>query len=101
VKDFYLRVARICCSATTQTLFASGIRVNPYNHLSLTSKGLTMSRLIALIKALIPHFKSQSELDEAYLCGAANVFDLERRMRLVDIAARDNARSLIFGNKMP
>lgn len=60
-----------------------------------------MSNLIELIKALIPSFKSQQDLDEAYLCGSADVVDLERRMRLVDIAARDNARSLMFGTMMP
>lgn len=60
-----------------------------------------MSTLIALIKALNFHFKSQRELDEAYLCRSVDVFDLERRMRLVDAASRVTARSLIFGNKMP
>ncbi|MDD2882396.1 MAG: DUF3563 family protein [Rhodoferax sp.] len=60
-----------------------------------------MSNLIALIKALISNFQSQKERDEAYLCESVDMFDLERRMRLVDFAARDHARSLIFGNKMP
>lgn len=60
-----------------------------------------MSHLIELIKALIPSLKSQRDLDEAYLCESADVVDLERRMRLVDVAARDNARSLMFGTMMP
>lgn len=60
-----------------------------------------MSNLIARIKALISSFQSQKELDEAYLCESVNVFDLEGRMRLVDVAERDNACSLIFGNQMP
>lgn len=60
-----------------------------------------MSNLIARIKALFSSLQSQKELDEAYLCESVNVFDLERRMRLVDFAARDNDRSLIFGNQMP
>lgn len=59
-----------------------------------------MSKLIELIKALIPNFKSQQDLDEAYLCESIDVFDLERRMRLVDVATRDNARSLMFGTMM-
>lgn len=60
-----------------------------------------MSKLIELIKALIPHFKCQQDLDEAYLRESADVFDLERRMRLVDVATRNNARSLMFGTMMP
>lgn len=60
-----------------------------------------MSSLIAHITALISNFQSQKELDEAYLCNSVNVVDLERRMRLLDVATRDNARSLIFGNQMP
>lgn len=60
-----------------------------------------MSKLIELIKALIPHFKSQQNRDEAYLSEAADVFDLERRMRLVDVATGNNARSLMFGTMMP
>lgn len=60
-----------------------------------------MSHLIELIKALIPNLKSQSGLDEAYLCESADVVDLERRMRRVDVAARNNAPSLMFGTMMP
>ena len=60
-----------------------------------------MSTLTELIKALIPNFKSQQSLDDAYLCASVDVFDLERRMRLVDMATRDDARSLMFGTMMP
>ncbi len=60
-----------------------------------------MSQLIGFIKALIPSFKSEKDFQEAYLGESADLFNLERRMRLVDIAARDNARSLIFGTMMP
>jgi hypothetical protein len=60
-----------------------------------------MSKLIELIKALIPHSLSQQDLDQAYLCNSIDVVDLERRMRLVDVATRDNARSLMFGTMMP
>ena len=59
-----------------------------------------MSQLTGLIKALIPSFKNQKDLRKAHPESAC-LFDLERRMRLVDIAARDNARSLIFGTVMP
>ena len=60
-----------------------------------------MSKLIELIKALVPSFQSQKDLDEAYLAKSANMFDLERRMREIDTTARDNARSLVFGTMMP
>lgn len=60
-----------------------------------------MSTLTELIKALISHLKGQQSLADAYLCASVDVFDLERRMRLVDIATRDDARSLMFGTMMP
>lgn len=60
-----------------------------------------MSKLIELIKALMPSFTSQKERDEAFLSGSADVCDLERRMRLVDLAAHDSARGLVFGTMMP
>lgn len=60
-----------------------------------------MSKLIERIKALIPIIKGQKDLDDAYLSRSADVYDLERRMRLLDAATRANARSLIFGNMMP
>lgn len=60
-----------------------------------------MSKLIERIKALIPIIKGQKDLDDAYLSRSADVYDLERRMRLLDAASRDNARSLIFGTMMP
>jgi hypothetical protein len=77
------------------------LRVNPYNDLSLTLQGHIMSTLIELIKALIPSIKSQKDLDEAYLCQSANVYDLERRMKDIDHNARNQARSLISGTMMP
>lgn len=60
-----------------------------------------MSKLIERIKALIPIIKGQKDLDDAYLSRSADVYDLERRMRLLDAASRANARSLIFGTRMP
>lgn len=60
-----------------------------------------MSKLIKLIKAFIPGFRSQHDIDEAFLSGSSDVCDLERRMRLLDSDARDNAHSLAFGTMMP
>lgn len=60
-----------------------------------------MSTLIERIKALLPTFPSQKALDEAYLCLAVDVYDLERRMRLVDRAKEANGRNLAYFTMMP
>lgn len=60
-----------------------------------------MSTLIERIKALIPAIKSQKDHDEAYLCQSVNVYDLERRMKDIDLNTRNQARSLICGTMMP
>lgn len=60
-----------------------------------------MSKLIELIKALIPNPKSQRDLDEAYLCESVSVYDLERRMKTLGQYPRDSARSFIFDTMMP
>lgn len=60
-----------------------------------------MSHLIELIKALIPAAKNQKDLDEAYLCQSANVYDLERRMKDIDLNARKEACHLIYANTLP
>jgi len=48
-------------------------------------KGLTMSKFIELIKALLPNVKSQKALDDAYLAQASDVHDLEMRMACVEV----------------
>jgi hypothetical protein len=57
------------------------IRVNPYIEQLSNLKGLTMSNLIRLIKALAPHLQSQKALDDAYLAQATDICDLESRMQ--------------------
>ena len=47
-----------------------------------------MSTLYRLIQAFIPSFPSQNERDEAYLAEAVDIYDLERRMREIDLRAR-------------
>jgi len=44
-----------------------------------------MSKLIQLIKALVPNIKSQKALDDAYLAQASDVHDLEMRMACVEV----------------
>lgn len=43
-----------------------------------------MSPIVGLIKALVPHFPTQQELDEAYLNQAVDIYDVERRMAEID-----------------
>jgi hypothetical protein len=47
-----------------------------------------MSKLMGLIKALIPDFRTQKERDLAYLNSSVDIFDVERR--LAEIDRRDN-----------
>lgn len=51
-----------------------------------------MSRLAEFIKALVPHFPSQRDLDEAYLAESVDIYDLERRMSDIDWKRRNTAR---------
>jgi hypothetical protein len=60
-----------------------------------------MSTLIERIKALIPTFQGQKARDEAYLNSAVDLYDLERRMRLVDRAKEASVRTLALGRVMP
>ncbi len=47
-----------------------------------------MSKLVELIKALVPGFKSQQQVDEAYLAQSSDIYDLERRMNEMDHGTR-------------
>ncbi len=60
-----------------------------------------MSKLIEIITSFIPVFKSQHDVEEAFLSEAADASDLERRMRLIDRDAREAARGLVYGTLMP
>jgi hypothetical protein len=50
-----------------------------------------MSKLIELIKVLVPNLKSQKELDDAYLAQAPDIFDLERRMLGIEARSRSSS----------
>jgi hypothetical protein len=60
-----------------------------------------MSKLIEIIKSFLPAFKSQHDMEEAFLSEASDVSDLERRMRLIDSDARESASGLVYGTMMP
>jgi hypothetical protein len=53
-----------------------------------------------IFKSFFPDFKSQHDIEEAFLSESTDVYDLERRMRLIDNAARDGARGLVYGTMM-
>lgn len=56
-----------------------------------------MSKFIRLIKALAVSFKSQKDLDDAYLSASTDVYDLERRMHEIDLRGCSATRRLTFG----
>lgn len=47
-----------------------------------------MTTLYTFLKTLLPAVESQQERDEAYLAGAVDIYDLERRMRDIDDRGR-------------
>jgi hypothetical protein len=56
-----------------------------------------MSSLIQLLWSLLPSVESQSDRDEAYLAGAMDIHDLERRMRSIDNRGRDRDAAITVG----
>ena len=55
-----------------------------------------MSKLIELIEALAFSFKSQKQIDEAYLAQSCDIYDLERRMHEMDSGTRNASRLWAF-----
>jgi len=58
---------------------------------------LIMTNLLKFLKSLLPTIESQRERDEAYMAGAVDIYDLERRMREVDEQDRKNAAPMTYG----
>jgi Protein of unknown function (DUF3563) len=48
-----------------------------------------MSSLFQMLQSLLPKIESQHERDEAYLAGAVDIHDLERRMRSIEQRGRE------------
>ena len=55
-----------------------------------------MSKLLELIKALIPTIEPQNVRDEAYMAESVDIYDLERRMREIDRRGRNTSHDLTF-----
>ena len=75
------------------------IRVNPYVCSMSILKGHTMSKLIELIKAFIPGFLTEKDVEDKFLGEARDSGDLERRMHELDLRARDGSCGLIWGHR--
>jgi Protein of unknown function (DUF3563) len=56
-----------------------------------------MTSLLQLLHALLPRVESQTQRDEAYLAGAVDIHDLERRMRSIDQRGRDRDAAITVG----
>jgi|JFJP01.1.fsa_nt_gi hypothetical protein len=61
---------------------------------------LQLIELIQRIKTLTQHSKSQKDLDDAYLSDSADVYDLERRMREIDLRSRSASRGLAYAKNL-
>jgi len=56
-----------------------------------------MTKLLNLLKTLLPTIESQTERDEAYMADAVDIYDLERRMREIDEHGRKNWAPITYG----
>lgn len=56
-----------------------------------------MTTLLNILKSLRPSIESQQERDAAYMAGAVDLNDLERRMREVDARGRTNWSPIAYG----
>lgn len=56
-----------------------------------------MTKLLTLLKTLLPTIESQTERDEAYMADAVDIYDLERRMREIDEHGRNNWAPMTYG----
>jgi hypothetical protein len=56
-----------------------------------------MTNLMKLLKSFLPGIESQKDRDEAYMAGAVDIYDLERRMREIDERGRKNWSPIVHG----
>jgi len=56
-----------------------------------------MNSLLNVLKSLLPAIESQHDSDEAYMAAAADVQDLERRMRDIDQRGRRDWAPITYG----
>lgn len=56
-----------------------------------------MTHLLHILSSLLPSIGSQHDRDAAYLAGAGDIHDLERRMREIDARGRRSWSPIEFG----
>lgn len=56
-----------------------------------------MTHLLNILSSLLPAIESQRDRDEAYLGGAVDLHDLERRLREIDERGRRTRSPIEFG----
>lgn len=56
-----------------------------------------MTTIYEFLKSVLPAVESQQERDEAYLAGAIDLHDLERRMRDIDERGRHGPSAAALG----
>ena len=56
-----------------------------------------MTTLLNLLKSLRPSIESQQDRDDAYVAGAVDICDLERRLREIDERGRRNWSPIASG----
>jgi hypothetical protein len=56
-----------------------------------------MAHFWNFFKTLFAPFEPLYQYDEAYLAGSVDIYDLERRMRIIDERGRDPAAAITLG----
>jgi len=56
-----------------------------------------MTTLLNLLKSLRPSIESQQDRDDAYVAGAVDICDLERRLREIDDRGRRDRSPIAHG----
>jgi hypothetical protein len=56
-----------------------------------------MFTLLKLLNSLFPRVEPRQAVDEAFLAGAVDIYDLERRMRTVDERGRNPFGGIALG----
>ena len=56
-----------------------------------------MNHLLSILTSVLPSAESPSARDEAYIAAAADLHDVERRVREIDARGRENWSPIAFG----
>ena len=56
-----------------------------------------LSSALAFLRRMLPSMQSQQEHDDRYLAESVDIYDLERRMREIDLRGRSTPPALPLG----